>query len=150
MIHCRPKKNTYFSLSLVLLILISSLIYILNDFASTRSFGLVFYLVSASLITVVILMLLVKMMAGYKFISAGKEKIVTRLPLRGQSKTYDLSEILAWEEEKIIANKKEFKQLTVAFSDKTSFTMSNHEHVNYDDFVQYLVKKAGKKRVKTR
>lgn len=89
-------------------------------------------------------------MAGYKFISAGKEKIVTRLPLRGQSKTYDLSEILAWEEEKIIANKKEFKQLTVAFSDKTSFTMSNHEHVNYDDFVQYLVKKAGKKRVKTR
>ncbi|GAB2628343.1 hypothetical protein [Belliella aquatica] len=150
MIHCRPKKNTYFSLSLVLLILISGLIYILNDFATARSFGLIFYLVSASLLTVVVLMLLVKMMAGYKFISAGKEKITTRLPLRGQSKTYDLSEILAWDEEKIIANKKEFKQLTVAFSDKTSFTMSNHEHVNYEEFVQYLIKKSGKKRVKNR
>lgn len=150
MIHCRPKKNTYFSLSLVLLILISGLIYILNDFATARSFGLIFYLISASLLTVVVLMLLVKMMAGYKFISAGKEKITTRLPLRGQSKTYDLSEILAWDEEKIIANKKEFKQLTVAFSDKTSFTMSNHEHVNYEEFVQYLIKKSGKKRVKNR
>lgn len=131
MIHCRPKKNTYFSLSLVLIILVSGLIYILNDFASTKSFGLVFYLISASIITVVILMLLVKMMAGFKFISAGKEKITTRLPLRGQNKTYDLSEILAWDEEKIIANKKEFKQLTVAFTDKTSFTISNHEHVKY-------------------
>lgn len=148
MIHCRPKKNTYFSLSLVLIILVSGLIYILNDFASTKSFGLVFYLISASIITVVILMLLVKMMAGFKFISAGKEKITTRLPLRGQNKTYDLSEILAWDEEKIIANKKEFKQLTVAFTDKTSFTISNHEHVNYEEFVQYLTRKSGKKRVR--
>lgn len=150
MIHCSPKKNTYFSLSLVLLILISGLIYILNDFATSRSFGLIFYLISASLITVVVLMLLVKMMAGYKFISAGKEKITTRLPLRGQIKTYELTDILAWDEEKIIANKKEFKQLTVAFSDKTSFTMSNHEHLNYEEFVQYLIKKSGKKRVKNR
>lgn len=148
MIHCRPKKNTYFSLSLVLIILVSGLIYILNDFASTKSFGLVFYLISASIITVVILMLLVKMMAGFKFISVGKEKITTRLPLRGQNKTYDLSEILAWDEEKIIANKKEFKQLTVAFTDKTSFTISNHEHVNYEEFVQYLTRKSGKKRVR--
>lgn len=148
MIHCRPKKNTYFSLSLVLIILVSGLIYILNDFASTKSFSLVFYLISASIITVVILMLLVKMMAGFKFISAGKEKITTRLPLRGQNKTYDLSEILAWDEEKIIANKKEFKQLTVAFTDKTSFTISNHEHVNYEEFVQYLTRKSGKKRVR--
>jgi hypothetical protein len=150
MIHCKPKKNTYFSLSLVLLILISGLVYILNDFATKRSFGLIFYLISASLITVVLLMLLVKMMAGYKFISAGKEKITTRLPLRGQRKTYDLNEILAWDEEKISANKKEFKQLTLAFSDKTSFTISNHEHVNYEEFVQYLIKKSGKKRVKNR
>lgn len=150
MIHCKPKKNTYFSLSLVLLILISGLVYILNDFATKRSFGLIFYLISASLITVVLLMLLVKMMAGYKFISAGKEKIITRLPLRGQRKTYDLNEILAWDEEKISANKKEFKQLTLAFSDKTSFTISNHEHVNYEEFVQYLIKKSGKKRVKNR
>lgn len=89
-------------------------------------------------------------MAGYKFISAGKEKITTRLPLRGQIKTYELTDILAWDEEKIIANKKEFKQLTVAFSDKTSFTMSNHEHLNYEEFVQYLIKKSGKKRVKNR
>jgi hypothetical protein len=150
MIHCKPKKNTYFSLSIVLLILISGLVYILNDFATKRSFGLIFYLISASLITVVLLMLLVKMMAGYKFISAGKEKITTRLPLRGQRKTYDLNEILAWDEEKISANKKEFKQLTLAFSDKTSFTISNHEHVNYEEFVQYLIKKSGKKRVKNR
>jgi uncharacterized integral membrane protein len=150
MIHCKPKPNTYFALSLVLLILISGLIYILNEFATTRSFGLFFYLFSAPLITVVILMLLVKMMAGFKFISAGKDKIITRLPLRGQTKTYQIDEVLAWEEEKVIANKKEFKQLTVAFADKNSFSMSNHEHQNYEEFVSYLSKKAGKKKVKSR
>ncbi len=87
-------------------------------------------------------------MAGFKFISAGKEKITTRLPLRGQTKTYQINEILAWEEEKIMANKKEFRQLTIAFADKSSFSMSNHEHLNYEEFINYLAKKAAKKRVK--
>lgn len=89
-------------------------------------------------------------MAGFKFISAGKDKIITRLPLRGQTKTYQIDEVLAWEEQKVIANKKEFKQLTVAFADKNSFSMSNHEHQNYEEFVSYLSKKAGKKKVKSR
>ncbi|MFD2037142.1 hypothetical protein ACFSKL_20250 [Belliella marina] len=149
MIHCKPKKATYFSLSIVLLILLGGLVYLLNDFANTRNYGLIFYLISAPLVTVVSLMLLVKMMVGYKFISVGKEKITTRLPLRGITKTYDLKQILAWEEEKVIANKKEFKQTTIVFDDKASFTMSNHEHVNYEDFVVYLGKKAPSKRVKT-
>lgn len=149
MIHCKPKKSTYFSLTIVLLILLSGLIYLLNDFTYSRSFGLIFYLICAPLVTLVILMLLVKMMAGYKFISVGKDKVTTRLPLRGKSKTYDLKQILAWEEEKVIANKKEFRQVTIVFDDKTSFTMSNHEHVNYEEFVVYLSKKASSKKVKT-
>ncbi|MCH7414420.1 hypothetical protein MM213_13050 [Belliella sp. R4-6] len=148
MIHCKPKKSTYFSLTIVLIILLSGLIYLLNDFANSRNFGLIFYLISAPLITLVILMLLVKMMAGYKFISIGKEKITTKIPLRGFTKTYDIKQILAWEEEKVLANKKEFKQITIVFDDKTSFSMSNHEHVNYEDFVGYLTKKAISKKIK--
>ncbi|MCH7410319.1 hypothetical protein MM239_13000 [Belliella sp. DSM 111904] len=149
MTHCKPKINTYFALSLVVIILIGGLIYILHEFTNTRAFGLFFYLISAPLITVVTLMLLVKMMAGFKFISFGKEKIVTKYPLRGKTNLYNIEEILAWEEEKIIANKKEFRQITVAFSDKSSFTMSNHEHINYDEFVKYITKKAPKKKVKS-
>jgi hypothetical protein len=132
---------------LVLLILVSGLIYILNHFATQRTFGLAFYLIASVILTLVILLLLIKMMAAFKFISAGKEKIITSLPLRGKTISYDLNQVMVWDEEKMISNKREFKQLTIAFDDNTSFTISNHEHVNYDDFVQYLQKKVPKKKV---
>jgi hypothetical protein len=147
MIQCRPKTKTYFALSLVLLVLISGLVYILNHFAVQRTFGLVFYLIAAVILTFVIIMLLVKMMAAYKFISAGKEKITTRLPLKGITRSYNLDEVMVWDEEKIFANKREFKQLTIAFNDQQSFTLSNHEHINYDDFSKYLKKKIPQKNV---
>ena len=97
-----------------------------------------------------ILMLLVKMLAGFRFITAGRDQIIVKLPLRGFQKAYPIAEILAWEEEVVIANKKEFKQLTIAFSDQQSISVSNHEHHAYPDLVNYLVKKAPKKKVKNK
>lgn len=87
------------------------------------------------------------MMVGYKFITAGKDKITTRLPLHGRKKTYSLNQILAWEEDKVLANKKEFRQLTIVFDDKTSFSISNHEHVNYSEFIDFVQKKIPKKKI---
>lgn len=150
MIVIKPKGSTYFSLGLIVLVLIAGLIMILRDFAYKGSFGLWFYLVSATIITLVLLMLLVKMMAGFRFITAGKDHIVLKLPLRSFQKAYPISEILAWEEEIVIANKKEFRQLTVAFSDQQSFSVSNHEHNSYTELVKYLRKKAPKKEVKNK
>lgn len=147
MIECKPKTSTYLALGLILIILISGLIYILNHFATIRSFGLFFYLFASVLLTLVILLLLVKMMASYKFISAGKSQIITRLPLRGKSVTYSLDQVLVWEEEKVTTNKREFSQLTIVFDDKTSFTISNHEHINYEKLLVYLQKRLLKKRV---
>lgn len=94
------------------------------------------------------LMLLVKMMAGWRFIFAGKDQIVVRLPLRRLTKTYPVTEVLAWEEETVLANKKEFKQVTIAFLDKNSISVSNHEHEAYTELVNYLKKKAGKQMIK--
>jgi hypothetical protein len=88
------------------------------------------------------------MMAGYKFLAAGNEKIEIWLPLKGQRKKYKLEDLLAWQEEEVLANKKVFKQLILVFSDKYSFAISNHEHLGYDDLRRYLGKKASKKRVK--
>ncbi|WP_338230404.1 hypothetical protein [Algoriphagus taiwanensis] len=122
----------------------------MRDFSYKGSFPLWFYLVACSLITLVILMLLVKMMAGWRFITAGKDHIVIRLPLRGSTKAYPLSEILAWEEETIIANKREFKQVTIAFQDHQSISVSNHEHEAYTDLVNYLKKKAQKQMIKNK
>ena len=93
-------------------------------------------------------MLLVKMMAGYRFITVGRDQIIVKLPLRRYQKAYPLSDILAWEEEIVLANKKEFKQLTIAFSDQQSISISNHEHESYPEFVSYLNKKVAKKKVK--
>ncbi len=130
--------------------LVAGLVFILRDFAYKGSFGLWFYLVACTIITVVLLMLLVKMLAGYRFISAGKDKIEVRLPLRGYHKAYHVKDILAWEEEIITANKKEFRQVTIAFSDHQSISVSNHEHDSYSGLVEYLKKKAGKKKVKNK
>ncbi|MFL0685461.1 hypothetical protein CLV31_11385 [Algoriphagus aquaeductus] len=150
MVVIKPKISTYISLSFVLLILVTGLVLILRDFAYKGSFGLWFYLIASTLITLVLLMLLVKMMAGWRFISAGKEHIVIKLPLRGSTKAYPVSEILAWEEEVVTANKREFRQVTIAFQDKQSISISNHEHEAYTEFVNYLKKKAQKQQIKTK
>lgn len=141
MITCKPKTNTYIALGSVLGLLVIGLIATLTHFANVRTFALWFYLFSTTVLTIVILLLLVKMMAGYKFISAGKEKITLRFPLRRITKTYDLAQVKVWEEEKVIANKKEFRQLTVVFEDQSSFTISNHEHENYAGMLNYFNKK---------
>ena len=146
----KPKVSTYISLSMVLLILIAGLIFILRDFAYKGSFGFWFYLIACSIITLVILMLLVKMMAGYRFITAGRDQIIVKLPLRGYTKIYPIAQIIAWDEEIITANKRQFKQLTIAFTDKQSISVSNHEHEAYVDLVDYLSKKAGKQKVKNK
>jgi hypothetical protein len=146
----KPKVSTYISLSMVLLILIAGLIFILRDFAYKGSFGLWFYLIACSIITLVILMLLVKMMAGYRFITAGRDQIIVKLPLRGYTKVYSIAQIIAWDEEVITANKRQFKQLTIAFTDQQSISVSNHEHEAYVDLVDYLSKKASKQKVKNK
>lgn len=148
MIYCKPKRSTYISLGLIIAILISGLAYILNDFSTKNSYSLSFYLISSTLLTLAILLILIKMMAGYRFISAGNGKITVRLPLRGLTKNYQLESILAWQEETIVTNKKEFKQLTIAFNDKSSISLSNHEHTNYIELCKYLIKKIPKKKVK--
>ena len=147
MVIIKPKVSTYISLSIVLLVLTTGLVLLLRDFSYKGSFALWFYLVACSLITLVILMLLVKMMAGWRFISAGRDQITVRLPLRGITKTYPVTEILAWEEETVLANTKEFKQVTIAFQDKNSISVSNHEHESYTELVSYLKKKAGKQMI---
>lgn len=146
----KPKVSTYISLSMVLLILIAGLIFILRDFAYKGSFGLWFYLVACSLITLVILLLLVKMMAGYRFITVGRDQIIVKLPLRGYTKAYPIAQIMAWDEEIIIANKRQFKQLTIAFTDQQSISVSNHEHEAYAELVDYLSRKASKQQVKSK
>lgn len=150
MLLIKPKVSTYISLSLIALGLIIGLVLILKDFASKGTFALWFYLVSTSLMTLVLVVLLVKMMAGYRFILAGKDQIIIKLPLRGYQKTYPVTDVLAWEEEIILANKREFKQVTIAFTDKQSISVSNHEHKAYSELVSYLNKKASKQRIKSR
>jgi hypothetical protein len=150
MVAIKPKISTYISLSLILLILLAGLVLLLRDFAYVGSFALWFYLVACSLITLVLLILLVKMMAGWRFITAGKDHIIIKLPLKGLTKIYPVNEIMLWEEEVVVANKKEFKQVTIAFTDKNSISVSNHEHESYTDLVNYLKKKAAKQLIKNK
>lgn len=148
MVFIKPKMSTYISLSLIVGLLLTGLVLIMRDFAYKGSFAMWFYLLSCSVLTVVVVMLLVKMMAGWRFISAGKDHIVIKLPLRRSTKVYPLAEILAWEEETVVANKREFRQVTIVFQDKQSISISNHEHEAYTELVNYLKKKAQKQQIK--
>lgn len=150
MIHCKPKTGTYVALGLILVALLAGLVSTLSHFATQRSYPVWLYLSVTVLLTIVLLLLLVKMMAGFKIISAGNGKIVTWLPLRRKTNVYPLADVLAWDEEKVVANKREFRQLTIVFADKSSFSISNHEHVNYDQFLKYLQKKLPNKKPKTK
>jgi hypothetical protein len=150
MVSIKPKISTYVSLSLVLLVLLAGLVLLLRDFAYKGSFPLWFYLVACSLVTLVMLMLLVKMMSGWRFITAGRDHIVIKLPLRGMTKVYPVNEIMLWEEEIILANKKEFKQVTIAFTDKNSISVSNHEHESYNELINYLKRRATKQLIKNK
>jgi apolipoprotein N-acyltransferase len=148
MIRCRPKFTTYLSLTFIVVLLIAGLAYLLSDFHRGASYGLVFYLFACTIITVVLLLLLVKMMAGFKFIIAGKSEIVVSLPLRRMKRTYGLNQVMGWQEEKLTANKREFKQLSLLFEDKYSISVSNHEHLEYDALFNYLKKRIPKKKLK--
>lgn len=150
MLVIKPKVSTYFSLSLIAIALTIGLVMILRDFAYKGTFALWFYLVSSSLVTLVLVLLLVKMIAGYRFILVGKDQVIVKLPLRGYQKTYPVTQILAWEEEIILANKREFKQVTIAFSDRQSISVSNQEHEAYNELVSYLNKKATKQSIKSK
>lgn len=149
MITCKPKKSTYLSLGFVVVALIAGLSYLLFDFYHNQTFGFIFYLIACSFITVVLLLILVKMMAGFKFLAAGKGNIEVWIPLKGFRKKYTLNDLLVWQEEEVNVNKKTFKQIILVFSDKYSFTLSNQEHIGYDDLRRYLMKKSAKKKVKS-
>jgi hypothetical protein len=147
MIQSRPKPSTFFALGIIVLAQIGGLIYILNHFATKRTFSVIIYLIVTVFLTLIIVLLLVKMMAAYKFIAIGNEKIITKNPLHGRKSTYSFAQVVVWEEESVVTNKREFKQLTIVFDDKSSFTISNHEHLNFDEFSKYLHKKLIKKKI---
>ncbi|MCC5936732.1 MAG: hypothetical protein JJU34_05580 [Lunatimonas sp.] len=149
MIHCRPKTKTYVSLGTIVLILTVGLIYLLVDFSRGPTYSFWFYLIGCTLITVVLLMLMVKMMAGFKFISAGNNELVVRIPMKSLKATYSISSILGWQEEIIKANNRQFKQLSILFDRNTSFSISNHEHERYEELVKYLQRKIPKKKIKS-
>lgn len=148
MIQSKPKTTTYITLSLVVVVLMAGLGYLLADFYRGGSYSLLFYLICCTILTLAILLILVKMMAGYKFIAAGNDRIDIRIPLKGLKKSYSLNQVLGWQEEIVMANKREFKQLSLLFDDKTSFSISNHEHLSYSELIKYLSKKIPKKRLK--
>lgn len=150
MVLIKPKISTYISLGFIVLVLVIGLILLMADFANKGTFPMWFYPVACSLITVVLVLLLVKMMAGWRIILAGRDHIVIKLPLRRTTKVYPVDQILLWEEETMIANKREFKQVTIAFTDKNSISISNHEHEAYDGLISYLKKKAQKQMIKSK
>lgn len=150
MIICKPKLGTYLALGLIVTILIGGLVYALHHFANYRTLPTWLYLSATVILTLTLILLLVKMLSGYKFLKVHQNKIIINLPLRNQTIIHPINSILVWDEEIVQSNKRLFKQLTMVFEDKTSFSLSNHEHNGYDELSDFFKKKLGKKQAKSR
>jgi hypothetical protein len=146
MTSCSPKKSTYLSLGFIVLLLTTGLIFLLFHFSIYRTFAIWFYLFGTSILTVALVLLLIKMIAGYRFCQFGNNTISIRFPLRGTEIILPIQDIILWEEDSITTNNRTFRQTTLVLPDKSSVRFSNHEHTNYTELLKYLHLKIPNKR----
>jgi hypothetical protein len=60
----------------------------------------------------------------------------------------DISELGAWQETTVKANKTDYKELKLVFMNKGYVKISNQENNEYDKVYNYIKRKAPKKQVK--
>ncbi|MFT6054032.1 MAG: hypothetical protein ACJAS3_000153 [Roseivirga sp.] len=92
--------------------------------------------------------LLYKLIFNYKVIKISHDKIHVYYPFRFYKSVQDVSELGAWQETIIKANKTDYKELKLVFMRKGYVKISNQENNDYDKVYNYIKRKAPKKQVK--
>lgn len=78
-----------------------------------------------------------------KTIELGDNKISFKFPLQAK-RTFKISDIQSWKEEKVKTKNYEFKELQIQLANH-KLKVSNREHTCYDQVKKYLGQKAKKK-----
>ncbi len=145
MIVSKPKKQALFSLGVFILICLGLGSY--NLLLLWRGSTWFFNYLMAALFVPLGLILLLRQLFNYKIVSVGNNKIQVWYPLRWQVRRWPLTDLQYWQEVIIQTRTGVFKQLEIHFANNV-VKISNQENTSYLQVLQYLQKKAAKKRKK--
>lgn len=143
MIVSKPKSQSVFALSLFLIIILGVFLWIIFDLVRYPESYFYIKISLAPVLLVILIFIAVNFYSSSKTIELGDNKISFKLPLQGR-KTFKVSEIQGWKEEKVKTKSSEFKELQIAVA-KHRLRISNREHTAYDDVRKYLTKKVKRK-----
>lgn len=147
MIHSKPKVSTLTSLILFALALIFALGYVFNLywFEGTRN---TWTTLSLALLIPTTLLILGKIILGYKTIQIHKDTFTITYPFRLMSIRKKLIELQSWEEIQIKTSSGLYREVELIFADsKKKRGFSKQEHEAYDRILAYLQRKAPEKQI---
>jgi hypothetical protein len=145
MIISKPKRQTIFSLTVFTLISCFGALYFMRQvLGDTENIWNAIFL---GFLLVVSSILLYKLIFNYKVLKISHDKIHVYYPFRFYKSVQDVSELGAWQEVVIKANKTDYKELKLVFLNKGYVKISNQENNDYDKVYNYIKRKAPKKQV---
>jgi|GEM_PF-1819614 len=148
MIVSRPKSNALFAIVVFLMICFSLGIVNLNILLQG---GRAWYNYLIVVVTFGIgFSILFKQMFGFKIITVGEETFKVAKPFLFTGYQFKVKNIEFWEETLIDTKNGQFKELTIAQDSGKKLKITLQENSNYKKIMDYLDKKAGKKKKRSK
>ena len=145
MIICKPKSSTVFSISAFATICFGTLIFLVWNATDRIKNPPYFYPLIIGLAAIG-LFLTLRLVFGYKTVTAQNGMITVRQKFLFRHRQYDLKTLLDWEEIVIKTFNGEYRQLKLDFP-SGKLQLSKQEYTNYEKLKSYIRQKStGKKR----
>ncbi len=146
MLISKPDIKTLSALGAFLFLDFSLLAYLVFTQLKGVKTPLYIYLLILLLLAVG-LVVLVKVIRGYKTLIIDKKKIKVKYALSYKNFETKLNELEYWEETVIQTKKEPFKELKLKFRKGNMVKITNQENTNYKKVCQYMERNALKKKV---
>ncbi len=146
MLISKPDIKTLSALAAFLFLNFSILFYLLFTQIGNKQTPIYIYLLLL-LLLVIGLVVLIKVVRGYKTLTIDKQKIKVKYALSYKNFEGKLNELDSWEEIIIQTKKKPFKELKLKFRKGNIVKITNQENTNYKKVYQYMERNALKKKV---
>lgn len=146
MLISKPDIKTLSALGAFLFLDFSLLFYLIFTQIRGERTPLYIYLLLL-LLLVVGLVVLIKVIRGYKTLIIDKQKVKVKYALSYKNFETKLNALEYWEETVIQTKKEPFKELKLKFDKGNIVKLTNQENTNYNKVYQYLERNASKKTV---
>ncbi len=145
MLISKPDIKTLSALAAFLFLDFSLLFYLLFTQIGSERTSISIYPIIL-LLLIVGLVVLIKVVRGYKILTIDKQKIKVKYALSYKNFECKLNELDSWEEIIIQTKKTPFKELKLQFRQGNIVKITNQENTNYNKVYQYMERNASKKK----